>query len=86
MMRPDSVRAVSSHEIEVGYPDGTRGTIDLRDDIGQGVFAPLAEARFFATVHLGPHGEIRWSDEIEICPDAAYWEITGRLPAEAVHA
>jgi hypothetical protein len=77
---------VSDHEIEVRYPDGTRGVIDLRDDIGQGVFASLADPAFFATVHLGSHGQIRWNDELELCPDAAYQEITGHLPAEAVHA
>lgn len=86
MMRPSSVRAVSDHQIEVRYPDGAAGLLDLSDDIGKGVFAPLADPAFFATVHLGPQSQIRWSDEIEICPDAAYLEITGRLSAEAIRA
>jgi hypothetical protein len=86
MVRPSSVRAVSAHQIELCYPDGTQGVIDLSDDIGKGVFAPLAAPSFFATVHLGLHGQIRWNDEIELCPDAAYQEITGHLPAEAIRA
>ena len=51
-----------------------------------GVFAPLQDEEFFKKVHVGDHGQIAWTDEIEICPDAAYLEITGKISREAVHA
>ena len=86
MNRPNKVEALPGFRIRVAYPDGTAGVIDLSADVGRGVFAPLADEAFFQTVHIGRFGQIAWSEDIEICPDAAYQEITGRAATEAVHA
>jgi hypothetical protein len=86
MTRPTSIEALSGYRLRVVYSDGTQGIIDLSADVGRGVFAPLADEAFFRTVHVGRFGQIAWSEDIEICPDAAYEEISGRLPAEAAHA
>ena len=86
MHRPNRIEALPGYRIRLAYPDGTEGVIDLSTDVGRGVFAPLADEQFFQTVHLGRFGQIAWSEDIEICPDAAYQEITGRTATEAVHA
>jgi Protein of unknown function (DUF2442) len=86
MQRPSKVEAVQSFRIRITYPDGVEGVIDLSGDVGHGVFAPLADEAFFRKVHIGPFGQIAWSDEIEICPDAAYREITGKSATQTVHA
>lgn len=86
MNRPNKVEALSGFRIRVAYPDGAEGVIDLSADVGRGVFAPLADEAFFQTVHLGRFGQIAWSEDIEICPDAAYQEITGRTATEVIHA
>jgi hypothetical protein len=86
MLRPNKVEALPHFQLRVSYPDGTEGVIDLSAQIGHGVFAPLADKAFFGTVHIGEYGQIAWSPDIEICPDAAYLEITGKLPADPVHA
>ena len=86
MNRPNRVEALANFRIRVAYPDGTEGVIDLAADVGRGVFAPLADEAFFKTVHIGRFGQIAWSEDIEICPDAAYQEIKGRTATEGVHA
>ena len=86
MNRPNRVHALSGFRIRVAYPDGVEGVIDLSADVGRGVFAPLSDEAFFQTVHIGRFGQIAWSEDIEICPDAAYQEITGRTATEAIHA
>ena len=86
MNRPNKVEALPGFRIRVNYSDGVDGVIDLSADVGRGVFAPLADEAFFQTVHLGRYGQIAWSEDIEICPDAAYQEITGAAATEAVHA
>ena len=86
MIRPVKVTALPDYKIRVDYADGVSGVVDLSDSVGRGVFAPLREEGFFKEVHVGDHGQIAWSDEIEICPDAAYLEITGKISREAVHA
>ena len=86
MIRPCRIEALPGFRLRVTYPDGTDGIIDLSADVGCGVFAPLADAAFFQTVHLGRYGQIAWSEDLEICPDAAYQEIKERSAAEVSHA
>jgi hypothetical protein len=86
MNRPIAVRALDGRRIEVMFEDGVSGALDMSQSIGRGVFAPLRDPRIFAAVYLGDHGQIAWSDEMEICPDAAYLEIIGQLTREPVHA
>ena len=86
MNRPTKVEALSDFRIRVAYPDGTEGVIDLSGDVGRGVFTPLADEAFFRTVHIGQFGQIAWSEDIEICPDAAYYDITRYPATKALHA
>ncbi len=76
MNKPLKVEAKAGFRIHLCYPDGIEGIIDLSSDVGRGVFTPLADEAFFSTVHLGEHGQISWSEDIEICSDAAYEELT----------
>ena len=36
----------------------------------------------FDQVHIGPGGSIAWDDEIDLCPDTLYMEISGKRPEE----
>ncbi len=84
MKRPVRIEALSGFRFRVAYPDGVEGVIDLSADVGRGVFTPLADEAFFRTVHIGQFGQIAWSEDIEICPDAAYQEIVhSTVPAHA---
>jgi hypothetical protein len=81
VIRPIKVEALPQYGLRITFADGAQGVVDLSDDVGQGVFGPLKDETFFRTVHIGDHGQIAWSDEIEICADAAYREITGKKAA-----
>jgi Protein of unknown function (DUF2442) len=65
---------------------GTSGEIDLSQDVGKGVFSALRDTRFFETVHVGSYGQIQWTDDLEICPEAAYQELKNRLSTKVSHA
>jgi hypothetical protein len=85
MIRPLSVEPLGGYRLRLRYADGVEGVIDLSTDVGRGVFAPLADPAFFRGVHLGQYGQVAWSEEIEICPDAAYMELTCGSVVEAGH-
>ena len=85
MNRPLSVEPKSGFRLQLVYPDGINGVIDLSSDVGHGVFAPLADEAFFRSVHIGKHGQISWSEDIEICSDAAYEELASN-PLTVAHA
>ena len=86
MNRPVKVDALPEYRLRLTYRDGAQGVIDLASDVGRGVFTPLADEAFFRTVHIGQFGQIAWSEDIEICPDAAYYEITRTAATEAARA
>lgn len=86
MRHPEKVVPLPGYKLEISFPDGVSGIIDLSDSVGRGVFAPLKDETFFRNVHLGEYGQIAWSDEIEICSDAAYLEVTGKHIHHLAHA
>ena len=71
MKRPVRVSALPHDRIAVVFSGGLEGIIDMSTSVGRGVFAPLADPQAFAGVYIGDHGQIAWSEEMEICPDAA---------------
>jgi hypothetical protein len=94
MKKPIAVHALPGYRIHLNYDDGVEGDVDLSAYVAEGPFGPWSDAAFFERVEIGPHREIRWSDEIELCPDAMYMKITGmtpeqyfsKTPAEMAHA
>ena len=86
MTRPIKVEPLVITDCACSMRTVSRGGIDLSDLVGRGVFAPLRDEAFFRKVRIGDHGQIAWSDDLEICPDSAYPEITGKIAAPAKHA
>jgi len=82
MLKPIEVKPLNDYRIWVKYSDGTEGVADLSDLAGDGVFSLWNDYREFQKVHLGPHGEIVWNDEVEICSDSIYMKITDKKPEE----
>lgn len=82
MVRPILARALPNYRLYLEFSDGTRGEVDLSDLRGAGVFEAWDDSAFFEKVHIGPHREIKWSDEIELCPDSLYLKLTGKTPEE----
>ena len=82
MTRPLEVKALANFRIWLRYDDGAKGEVDLSDLVGRGVFKAWDDITFFNSVRLGSHGAIEWGADIDICPDAMYLRLTGKLPEE----
>jgi hypothetical protein len=80
--RPIAVKALPGYRLWIRYSDGVEGTLDLSDLVGKGVFVAWENEQEFEKAHIGPSGEIFWSEEIEMCPDALYLWITGKRPED----
>ena len=79
---PVEVRPLDRYRLWVKYSDGTEGVADLSDLVGKGVFALWNDYEEFKKVHIGASGEIAWSEEIDVCPDAIYLKLTGKKPED----
>jgi hypothetical protein len=82
MIRPVLVRALPNYGLHLEFSDGTKGDVDLSELAGKGVFEAWENDDFFRNVHIGEHREIKWNDEIELCPDSLYLKLTGKTPEE----
>ena len=82
MFRPVEIKALSGYRLCVRYTDSVAGEVNLSDLVGRGVFAAWNDPRVFGQVSIGPSGEIRWSDQIDMCSDAIYMQISGKTPDE----
>lgn len=80
MLKPISVIPLPGYRLHLKYADGVEGEVDLSGFVGKGVFAGWNDATVFEAVTIGDHGEIRWNDNIDLCSDALYLEITGKSP------
>ena len=71
------VKACEGYRIWVRFDDGVSGEVDLSHLAGKGVFKAWDDPEFFKGVYVAAGHAIAWSEEIDMCPDAAYMEVTG---------
>ena len=76
------VRPLARYRVWLRYQDGTEGEVDLSHLAGKGVFSVWEQEGVFARVKLGPHGQIEWPGEVDLCPDALYLTLTGKRPED----
>ena len=77
--QPVMVEVRDEYRIWLRYSDGVEGEVDLSDLVGRGVFEAWWEPGFFEGVHISERRTIAWNEDIEVCADAMYLEITGRV-------
>jgi len=82
MFEPVEVRPLPQFRLYLRYADGVEGEVDLSHLAGQGVFALWDEPGAFERVKISDHHSIYWTDEVELCADALYLQITGKTPEE----
>jgi len=83
MFEPLEVKALSEYRIWIRYADGEEGEVHLSHFAGQGVFKLWEDEQKWKDVRVAEDGAIRWSEEVELCPDAIHLKLTGKSPEEA---
>ena len=82
MFKPVELKVLEDYRLWVKYEDGVEGEIDLSQLVGRGVFSLWDDYAAFEKAYIGQYGEIAWSEDIDICPDRVYLQITGKSAAE----
>ena len=78
LVTPTRVEARDNWRIWVEYSDGVSGEVDLSDMVDEPTFADWHDPAFWSSVRIADYRAIVWSDEIELCPDSIYAELTGK--------
>lgn len=64
------------------YDDEMTGEVDVSDLAGRGVFKAWEDEEFFKDVQVGPHEELAWGEDLDLCPDSLYMRLTKKSPEE----
>ena len=84
LVQPIAVEPRDGYRIWIRYSDGAAGEVDLSYLAGRGVFAAWNDPSCFETVRLTPTGGIAWGEDVELCPDALYMQLTGKSVEEVM--
>ena len=76
------VKPLSGYRIWLKYADGVQGEVDLVHLAGRGVFKIWADRKIFESVHVDESGAIAWNEDIDLCPDSLYLQLTGKAVEE----
>lgn len=82
MLKISSVKALSGYKIWIQYSDGVEGEVDLSHLVGKGVFSAWKDANVFQNFRVENGRSISWTDEIDLCADSLYLEMTGKAPED----
>jgi len=84
--KPTRIEVLPDYKISLEYSDGISGKVDLTHLVGKGVFRYWDDYTNFEKVHIGEDGQVAWSDQIDLCPDALYLKLTKKSPEDVFPA
>jgi hypothetical protein len=75
------VRCLGGYRLRLDFDDGCSGEVDFSGEDWRGVFAPLADQRFFEAVELDEQlGTIVWPNGADIAPETLHRLVSGGQP------
>ena len=77
--RLTAVAPREGYRIWLHYDDGVAGEIDLSHLAELELFKGWHDRRYFETLRIGAHGGVEWDDDVALCGDALYLELTGQV-------
>lgn len=75
-----AVEPLENYQLRIHFEDGVQGIVQVRQLIDfTGVFAPLEDPDYFATVKVNPDwGTICWENGADLDPDVLYHLLTNQ--------
>ncbi len=77
LVQPVQVEARDNWRIRIAFADGVSGEIDLSDMAEEPICAAWRDPDFWRSVHITDHRAVAWNDDIELCADSLYMDLTG---------
>jgi hypothetical protein len=83
MPRVTAVEALDGFKVRLTFKDGTVGSVDLADIIGEGpVFEPLRDRTYFRKVRVNRTlGTIVWPNGADVAPETLYARVAATFTA-----
>jgi len=84
MFKVIEARPLPDFRLWLKFADGVAGEVDLSDLAGHGVFERWNAPGEFEKVQVGQSGDVKWGEDLDLCPDALYMEVTGLRPEDCI--
>lgn len=76
-MKIVAVEPLNHFRLHLRFDDGVAGIADLGSLAGHGVFQIWQRPGVFEQVAITSVGALEWPEEVDLCPDALYFQVTG---------
>lgn len=73
-------KVLQPYQVWLRYDDGAEGTVDLSDFAKAPVFARWKDEDFFRSLKVEGGRHAYWSEDLDLCPDALYIQLSGINP------
>lgn len=84
MTQAIEVKPRNGFKLWLRFADGAEGVVDLSRLAGRGVFRCWDATDAFKAVRVAEHGAVVWGDDVELCADALYLQVTGKAVDEVM--
>jgi len=82
IMKVIEAKALPEFRLFLRFDDGVSGVADLSALAGRGVFSSWLRSGVFDRVRVTDLGAVEWPEEIDLCPDSLYLQVTGKSPED----
>lgn len=82
MPKVTQIKVLDDYRLDLTFDDGQSGIVDVSAHVGKGIFSLWNDIDAFRAVRIGESGELVWDEDIDLCADALYLEITGKRPED----
>lgn len=76
LIKPLLVKPEPNFHLFIKFNDGKEGVVDLSSLVGKGVFAAWLNSDLFNKVYIDETGAVAWNNDLDICSDALYSQLT----------
>jgi len=59
---------IDGYRLELSFNNGIARVVDLKDELGVGIFEPLLDVEYFKAFHIS-HNTIEWENEADFAPE-----------------
>ena len=85
-MKIIDAKALPGFRLGLRFDTGESGVVNLSALAGRGVFEIWNVPAAFESVSVTDDGAVRWTGDIDLCPDSLYLQMTGKKPDEVIPA
>lgn len=76
----EAYKILENYNVWLKYDDGVEGVIDFSSYLKYPAFAAWKNESFFKQMKVEKGRDVFWNENLDLCPDALYIQLTGINP------